>query len=263
MSKKKTTLQGGESVRQNGPVGLADPPEAVGASEPPPLPSEPPPLPPEVAAAVPPPPPPPPPLPEPPPIPTAAPSSWEIQLAAAPLAQAAPPSAPLVITAADPALEERLRRLEELLARTQGVTAEKKPEAAPASGPGMLSQAKALFDVGRHLLPALPAGQAPPKAKGWLVWEMVAELRAIFCMYVDPRYRLPWYGYVVPPVLLAAFVFSLYWIPFALALRELKLHWVLTVPVDLLLLYSMFKILGHEARRYRETAPDLPPSLRL
>jgi hypothetical protein len=33
--------------------------------------------------------------------------------------------------------------------------------------------------------------------------------------------------------------------------------------VDLLLLYSMFKILGHEARRYRETAPDLPPSLRL
>ena len=39
--------------------------------------------------------------------------------------------------------------------------------------------------------------------------------------------------------------------------------WLLTVPVDLLTLYGLFKILSHEARRYRETAPDLPPSLRL
>jgi hypothetical protein len=27
--------------------------------------------------------------------------------------------------------------------------------------------------------------------------------------------------------------------------------------------FLLFKVLAHEARRYRETAPDLPPSLRL
>jgi hypothetical protein len=74
---------------------------------------------------------------------------------------------------------------------------------------------------------------------------------------------MPWYGYVAPPLLFLAYVFSLYWVPFALTLKEFKLHWLLTIPVELVLLYCMFKILGHEARRYRETAPDLPPSLRI
>jgi hypothetical protein len=68
---------------------------------------------------------------------------------------------------------------------------------------------------------------------------------------------------VVPPALFAAFLFTKFWFPFALVLEKANLAWLVVVPVDLLLLYSMFKILGHEARRYRETAPDLPPSLRL
>jgi hypothetical protein len=33
--------------------------------------------------------------------------------------------------------------------------------------------------------------------------------------------------------------------------------------IDLVLAFLLFKVLGHEARRYRETAPDLPPTLRL
>ncbi len=82
-------------------------------------------------------------------------------------------------------------------------------------------------------------------------------------MYVDPRYRLSWTGYVLPPLLFVAYLLSYYWVPFTSLLDGMKLSRLLTVPVDVLLLYSMFKILGREARRYRETAPDLPPSLRL
>ena len=33
--------------------------------------------------------------------------------------------------------------------------------------------------------------------------------------------------------------------------------------IDLLLGFLLFKVLGYEARRYRLTAPDLPPTLRL
>ena len=92
---------------------------------------------------------------------------------------------------------------------------------------------------------------------------MIADLRAMVCMYLDPRSRVPWYAYVVPPALFLAYLFSTEWIPFTQALGKVNLAWALTVPVDLILLYSMFKVLSHEARRYRETAPDLPPNLRL
>jgi hypothetical protein len=255
LAKKNTNADASEDGQQNGPApfaaGEAPPPEAT----PPPLP--------EVFGQTP---------AEPPPVST--PSNSEGQLAAVqpPIAQPVPPTASLVLSAPDPALEERLRRLEVLLTQAQeslraaeqqrGSERVQAPPAAP-SGPSMLGQARALLDVGRHLLPALPPGQAPPKPKGWLIWEMIAEVRAMFCMYLDPRYRLPWQGYVLPPVLFVAFLFSNEWLPFTQALGKLHVAWALTVPVDLILLYAMFKILGHEARRYRETAPDLPPNLRL
>ena len=33
--------------------------------------------------------------------------------------------------------------------------------------------------------------------------------------------------------------------------------------LQLVIAFVLFKVLAHEARRYRETSPDLPPSLRL
>lgn len=196
-----------------------------------------------------------------------------------------PPSAPVapaVITVTDPALEERIRHLEALLAQVQNInqleqrvaervaTQIQRQQPAPSSGPTVFGQARSLLDVGRHLLPGAsapnttqPGSQQARRSNTWLLWELIAEFRAIFCMYLDPRYRVPWYGYVVPPALLFAFIFSKYWVPFALVLGEMRLSWMLTIPVDLVVLYAMFKVLGHEARRYRETAPDLPPSLRL
>ncbi|MFM7150774.1 MAG: hypothetical protein ACKO23_13110 [Gemmataceae bacterium] len=85
------------------------------------------------------------------------------------------------------------------------------------------------------------------------------ELQAIYYMYVDPRYRMSWFGRFVPLALLVLFATSSWWLSFfACGL----LTWM-TKPVDLVLLYFLFKILGVEATHYRETAPDLPPGLRL
>lgn len=190
-----------------------------------------------------------------------------------------PHLAPVAHVAPDPALDERIRRLEALLSQVQNLQALEQRVAErvasqiqqqpapqppqPSAASAMLGQARALIDVGRHLMPALPPGQGPVKPRGWLIWEMIAELRAMVYMYLDPRYRVSWYAYVVPPALFVAFLFTKFWFPFALTLEKMNLAWTVVIPVDLLLLYCMFKILGHEARRYRETAPDLPPSLRL
>jgi hypothetical protein len=61
-------------------------------------------------------------------------------------------------------------------------------------------------------------------------------------------------------VLLAAILTSKLWVPGS---SILILGDLLVKLVDLLLAFMLFKWLGHEARRYRQTSPDLPPSLRL
>jgi hypothetical protein len=79
-------------------------------------------------------------------------------------------------------------------------------------------------------------------------------------MFTDPRYRLSWTGRIAPAVLLFLIVFSWWWVPFS---SLAFIGNVLNKAVDLLLAYVLFKLLTHEARRYREVAPDLPASLRL
>ena len=202
-------------------------------------------------------------------------SHYELELGESPVAHPAAPVAVVAPAVPLAPLEERIRNLEQLLTQLQHLKAleqtvvlrpaeQAQPPAPPASsGPSVFGQVGTLIEASRHLLPNLPPGIAPPPMRRWLLWEIIAELRAMVYMYVDPRYRLSWYGYVLPPVLFLAYLSSYYWVPFTGLLEAMKLSRALTVPVDLLLLYTMFKILGSEARRYRETAPDLPPSLRL
>ncbi len=82
----------------------------------------------------------------------------------------------------------------------------------------------------------------------------------MYWMFCDPRYRLSWTARLAPPIILALIVTSLYWMP-ASVLPYIGM--VIDKLVDLVLAYILFKLLSNEARRYRETAPDLPPSLRL
>lgn len=189
-----------------------------------------------------------------------------------------PPPAPVL------SLEERVHRLEEALALLQGQRAAEPqvipPQAVPAPLPEPPPQAvfapsppvppppsppstAVLVEVGKRFLGAAAHVAAHPERTGvwWLLWDTWAEVRAIVRMFVDPRYHLPWSARVLPLVVLGAILTSKYWIPGSSI--PIVGDWLLVKLVDLLLAFLLFKWLGHEARRYRRTSPDLPSSLRL
>jgi hypothetical protein len=186
------------------------------------------------------------------------------------------PSAPVAPPVSAPArepllvpLEERIRRLEDALAQLQDVQEGEKVSAGPPPGavqrdppaPGSAGVAGGLLGAAGRLLGSAPV-QASARAarRAWLFWEALAEARAVFRMYADPRYRLSWTGRAVVPVLLVAFLTTGFWVPLS---GVWVVGWVVERAVQLVVGFGLFKALGYEARRYRETSPDLPPSLRL
>lgn len=165
---------------------------------------------------------------------------------------------PLAIPIAESglSLEQRVRRLEDALAQLQEQRIGETRILAPPLEPRPVDPPPAI--------PVPPTGvMASPGGATrllWLLWDAWAEARAIFRMFIDPRYHLPWSARFPPLVLLAAIVTSYYWLPgTAIPLFGLGFN----KAVDLVLAFVLFKWLGHEARRYRRTSPDLPPSLRL
>jgi hypothetical protein len=181
-------------------------------------------------------------------------------------------------------MEERLRRVEaaltKLLELQESEPDPQKPEkssyqlqreppaSTPAAGPSVLSRAAALVDAGRDLLPALTlrnnqdSAPSPPRpassSRFGLVGDVFIELQAIYYMYVDPRYRFSWIGRIIPLVLLGLFFTTGWWLPYVACGAGVLFQ----KPIELALCYALFKILAVEAKRYRETAPDLPTSLR-
>jgi hypothetical protein len=176
-------------------------------------------------------------------------------------------------------LEMRISRLEEGFAHLQDANQKTSALAAKAvdvpmarlapptpTPPNIAAPAAALLVAGAQLLASNAAsGQAgaPPPGPAnrslWLLFDIVAEGRAILRMFVDPRYKMSWLGRIVPLVLLVVYFTWRLWFPFA---NLLKLPPVSNV-IDLVIAFLLFKILSHEARRYRQTAPDLPSSLKL
>jgi hypothetical protein len=177
-------------------------------------------------------------------------------------------------------IEMRIRRLEDALAQLQQIRAAElrvttghsprpaAPVAPPTASPPHQAPTDKLWDLGVRALTApgevaralsQPPGD-PRSRQGWLFFESVTEVRAIFRMFTDPRYRLSWSGRIAPLALAVLMLFSWWWVPFSAVPIFGN---VLDKAVDLLLAYVLIKLLAHEARRYRETAPDLPPSLRL
>ena len=100
----------------------------------------------------------------------------------------------------------------------------------------------------------------PALTKSWLLSEMWAEVRAFRYMFFDPRYRMSTIGRVLPSLLLIAFLTTGFWLPGA---NLPGVGGLLQRAVELIIGFALFKVLSHEARRYRRTAPDLPRSLRL
>ncbi len=191
----------------------------------------------------------------------------------------APP--PTSLPANTLSLEQRVRRLEDALALLQEQRAAERPIVAPPAAASTNEQppetpptsTAVLLDVGKRLLGAAsPTVASAPLSvpsiaqsanRGgllWLLWDTWAEARIIVRMFVDPRHHLPWSARLLPLILLAAILTSYHWVPFSSF--PLLGSWI-NKAVDLLLAFLLFKWLGHEARRYRHTSPDLPTKLRL
>ncbi|MFN4259265.1 MAG: hypothetical protein ACK4RK_08190 [Gemmataceae bacterium] len=179
------------------------------------------------------------------------------------------------------ALEDRVRRLEDAVASVQDTHALEERVVARVAARVARSVAvvtpdsqplDAVVEAGRHLLPlALESARiqvqtietppqpapAPRPARGiwsWLPLEMLREMQAILRMFVDPHYRLSWYARLIPLVLVVAILTSSFWVPFT-SIPIFGTLWDKTI--NLVLAFFLFKILMHEARRYRETFPTL------
>jgi hypothetical protein len=148
-------------------------------------------------------------------------------------------------------LQQQMKLIEQQYARTPQPPPSEKP---PASG--FLSGMASSFGAGVQYIGGFWPWGTTSHWNWWLDW--LAEVRAIHRMFVDPRYSMSWTGRIVPLILVVLFVFPYYWVPFATLLG-----WIIERPVQLLVAYILVKTLQWEARRYRETAPDLPASLRL
>jgi hypothetical protein len=178
------------------------------------------------------------------------------------------------------ALEHRVLRLEDAVAQlqdTQPIEERVAERVADRIGRNRTHPVRdttgIIIEAGRHLLPATLASvqdpsstSEPPSAKpsiNWtgLLWELLVELRAIFFMFVDPRYRLGWPTRILSILLVVAIATSRFWPPMSMLPDMIAA--ILDKIVDLALSYVLWKVLIHESRRYRQTAPDLPPSMRL
>jgi hypothetical protein len=163
--------------------------------------------------------------------------------------------------------EERLRRVEDALAQLQDLkgietrVAERVASQIQSGSPADPSSAGALWEAGKKMLASAGAATRPERPESpstahqsvlGFLREMVVEVRAMVYMFVDPRYRISWWGRGSALVLLALFLFS-YWLPLGTALPVVG-YWI-NKAADLVLAYFLVKTLGREARRYRELAP--------
>ena len=168
-------------------------------------------------------------------------------------------------------MEERIHRLENVLANLQHVPTSAAPE-TPPSAPGATEPDKPNFvqraiATGKGLLPFVgsmkPPKQLPPSEtlssrRTWLFFEVYAEWRAIIRMHLDPRYRFGFQARYLPPLFILLIVLVGFFMPNALGIGT-----VLEYVIQVVLLYLLFKVWNREANHYRKTSPDLPASLRL
>lgn len=120
----------------------------------------------------------------------------------------------------------------------------------------------------RALLPLSVTTINPTAAEGTasqprglrILFDWLAEFRAVWRMYVDSRFRLTWVARVVAPALLVAILTSWIWLPVAGWLPSMLATLYVKV-ADLVLAFFLYKALSREARRYRDAFPDMaaPP----
>jgi hypothetical protein len=146
---------------------------------------------------------------------------------------------------------------------------------APPARPGMMLPTGVILDIGKRMLTttgsmantrSASASEHQESAlssgvrRTILFFDMLTEARAIWCMYTDPRYKMSWAGRLVPLMLAVFLLTSAFLVPGA---QITGVGTIIDKLADLIPAFILFKLLSYEARRYRETAPDLPADLRL
>jgi hypothetical protein len=161
-------------------------------------------------------------------------------------------------------LEQRVRRLEDVIAALHlapdgwldAVRAPRDPSTGIVTEPSSSAPPNHAVDPPAGAFPG-PVSH-PPRSQNWLVHEIYIELRVIFRMFFDPRYPMTWHTRLLTPLWIVGIVI------FRLTINSIPLiGGVLDVVCYPILLYVLFKMLSREATRYRLTSPDLPAAWRL
>jgi hypothetical protein len=172
-------------------------------------------------------------------------------------------------------LEERVQRLECLVATLQDARQmeERVADRVAEQVENRLRPAPpraTVMEMTRELLPAAlesarlgtngpetASGQSARSRASWLLLEFYDEVRAIFWMFLDTRYRMTWTCRLLPVSILVLILFGWF------LLGSLPLVGALIDKLfDIVLIAIGYKVLSREAGRYRQMVPDFPPRRR-
>jgi hypothetical protein len=153
------------------------------------------------------------------------------------------------------ALEQRVHRLEDAVAAFEDTHQLEERVVARVTdrlqrNPPLPGETRdSLLVEGRRLLPALVS--PPVTGQSWILVEAYRDVRAIFRMFVDPRYRVSRGVSLVTLCLCIAIAFSWFW-PTVIPI----VGGVIAKLFELVLIFFLFKMLTREAKRYRAMIPE-------
>jgi hypothetical protein len=150
-------------------------------------------------------------------------------------------------------LEDRLtERVARRLERKQANTAIKAPVAAVAEAtkPPPLARIAPPPE-----LPSVVVLEGKTSKQSWLILDIFSEFRAMLRMFLDVRYRIfymKWQTKLYPVILLSLIVLS------GLTISSIPLVGpVLDRVAELIIAFSLYKVLSREANRYKEIEPQM------
>jgi hypothetical protein len=166
-------------------------------------------------------------------------------------------------------LEQRVQRLEDAVASLQNTgpleeritqrVAERLEGRAVLSPSGRKDQ---IIEAPRSPMPAAPKPTGLSSGPGssplsnpvllrqrWLLFDVLAELAAIFRMFFDVRYHVGWSARLIVLVLVPLILLSHWWLPLV---GVPVVGPILDKVVSLFLAFVLYKALSREARRYME-----------
>lgn len=99
--------------------------------------------------------------------------------------------------------------------------------------------------------PPTPVVVTAPEESGWLLFDAVADLKAIWQMFFDLRYHFIWSTRLIVYILVPVVLISHILFPLPSLLLGTTFGGIIDKVLALILTYFIYKALSREARRYR------------